>query len=212
MSSSTWQAALLSTGSIIEAVDKVMKGEARNAFCAVRPPGHHAGVFGSTFKNNACDQEQTNGFCYINNVAVAASYLKNVYRNQVKRVAIVDFDVHHGNGTQEIVECMQAEKLFKEPDHISILWDNDSRKSTVYKPWLDDEDGSNVLFQSVHLHGNNFYPNTGGFPAFDEKDIKNQEQYYPGGIYNFPIFPGKAKCSKWRKVFAEKVIPQLMEF
>ena len=81
-------------------------GEIHNAFCAVRPPGHHAGVFGKTFKQNVCDQEQTNGFCYINNVAVAAAYLKNVYRKEIKKVAIIDFDVHHGNGTQEIVECM----------------------------------------------------------------------------------------------------------
>ena len=61
-----------------------------------------------------CDQEQTNGFCYINNVAVAAAYLLNKHRDQVKRVAIVDFDVHHGNGTQEIIECMQGPMAFKE--------------------------------------------------------------------------------------------------
>lgn len=121
MSSQTWNAALLATGTVIEACDFVMADHQgyRNAFCAVRPPGHHAGVFGKTFKGckenyNLCDQEQTNGFCYINNVAVTAAYLKNRYRNQIKRIAIVDFDVHHGNGTQEIIECMQAPKLFKE--------------------------------------------------------------------------------------------------
>ena len=146
MSVETWQAALLSTGSIIEAVDKVMSGNYRNAFCAVRPPGHHAGVFGKTFKDNECDQEQTNGFCYINNVAVAAAYIKNAYRSKIKRVAIVDFDVHHGNGTQEIVECMQDEKVFREQPNTSILFDNDPRQSTIYKPWLDDQDGNNVLF------------------------------------------------------------------
>ena len=57
MSSDSWMAALLSTGSIIEGVDRVMTGEYKNSFCAVRPPGHHAGVFGSTFKNNECDKE-----------------------------------------------------------------------------------------------------------------------------------------------------------
>lgn len=57
LSSDTWKAALLSSGSVIEAIDKVMSNEFRNAFCAVRPPGHHAGVFGKTFKNNECDQE-----------------------------------------------------------------------------------------------------------------------------------------------------------
>lgn len=127
LSSHSWQAALLSTGSIIEACDMVMSGEYRNAFCAVRPPGHHAGVFGKTFKNNECDQEQTNGFCYINNVAVAASYLKSTYRSKIKKVAIVDFDVHHGNGTQEIVECMQGEVVFREKADACILYDNDPR-------------------------------------------------------------------------------------
>lgn len=108
ISCETWKAALLSTGTVIDACDQIMAsdGEIHNAFCAVRPPGHHAGVFGKTFKQNVCDQEQTNGFCYINNVAVAAAYLKNVYRKEIKKVAIIDFDVHHGNGTQEIVECM----------------------------------------------------------------------------------------------------------
>jgi acetoin utilization deacetylase AcuC-like enzyme len=173
LSSETWKAALLSTGSIIEAVDKVMTGQSRNAFCAVRPPGHHAGVFGKTFKNNECDQEQTNGFCYINNVAVAAAYLKNIYRKDIKKIAIIDFDVHHGNGTQEIIECMQDEKVFSEPANMSILYDCDPRRVTVYKPWLDGNDGSNVQFQSVHLHGNNFYPNTGGYPFITEEYNEN---------------------------------------
>jgi len=59
----------------------------------------------------------------------------------------------------------------------------------------------------VHLHGKNFYPNTGGFPAITPEDVKIQEKYSPGGIFNYPIYPGNARCSKWRKTFAEKVIP-----
>ena len=91
-----------------------MSEDFRNAFCATRPPGHHAGVFGKTFHNDdplgfkAC----SNGFCYINNVALAAAYLKSHYRNKIKKVAIIDFDVHHGNGTQEIVECLIKPKPF----------------------------------------------------------------------------------------------------
>jgi len=114
VSPETWKAALLSCGAVIEACDQVMSQKFKNAFCAVRPPGHHAGVFGKTFKNNECDQEQTNGFCYINNVAVAASYVMSTYRKQIKKIAIVDFDVHHGNGTQEIIECMQEPQEFRE--------------------------------------------------------------------------------------------------
>mmetsp|Transcript_16966 Transcript_16966/g.12137 ORF Transcript_16966/g.12137 Transcript_16966/m.12137 type:complete len:80 (+) Transcript_16966:1676-1915(+) len=79
-----------------------MSGKAKNAFCAVRPPGHHAGVFGKTFSSGfegKQNDDMTNGFCYFNNVLVAASYAKHFYRNTIKKVAIVDFDVHHGNGS-----------------------------------------------------------------------------------------------------------------
>ena len=75
-------------GSIITAIDGVQNNEFKNAFCAVRPPGHHAG------KNKAM------GFCIYNNVAVGANYLINKYK--LNKVAIIDFDVHHGNGTQDI--------------------------------------------------------------------------------------------------------------
>ena len=75
-------------GSIITAIDGVQNNEFKNAFCAVRPPGHHAG------KNKAM------GFCIYNNVAVGAHYLLNNYK--FNKVAIIDFDVHHGNGTQDI--------------------------------------------------------------------------------------------------------------
>jgi acetoin utilization deacetylase AcuC-like enzyme len=57
ISSETWTAALMASGAVLEACDKVMAGEHKNAFCAIRPPGHHAGVFGKTFRRNACDQE-----------------------------------------------------------------------------------------------------------------------------------------------------------
>lgn len=85
----TWGAALRAAGAAIAATDAVMAGEVENAFCAVRPPGHHA-----------C-HDRAMGFCFINNVAVAARYA--LERHGLQRVAIVDFDVHHGNGTEDIV-------------------------------------------------------------------------------------------------------------
>jgi acetoin utilization deacetylase AcuC-like enzyme len=85
----TWQAALRSAGAALAATDAVIAGELENAFCAVRPPGHHA------LRNQAM------GFCFFNNVAVAAKYA--VERHGLKRVAVVDFDVHHGNGTEDIL-------------------------------------------------------------------------------------------------------------
>ena len=75
-------------GSIITAIDGVQNKEFKNAFCAVRPPGHHA------------EKEKAMGFCIYNNVAVGANYLIKKYK--YNKVAIIDFDVHHGNGTQDI--------------------------------------------------------------------------------------------------------------
>lgn len=82
------QAALHAAGAAIKAVDEVLLGTVQNAFCAVRPPGHHAG------------RRSFGGFCIFNNVACAAAHALATYG--VQRVAIVDFDVHHGNGTEEI--------------------------------------------------------------------------------------------------------------
>ena len=88
MSPGSREAASDAVGSIITAIDGVQNKEFKNAFCAVRPPGHHA------------EKNKAMGFCIFNNVAVGANYLINKY--QLNKVAIIDFDVHHGNGTQDI--------------------------------------------------------------------------------------------------------------
>ena len=85
----SWDAILMAAGAAIDATDAVMAGELQNAFCAVRPPGHHA------------TRNQAMGFCFVNNVAVAAKYA--LERHGLQRVAVIDFDVHHGNGTEDIV-------------------------------------------------------------------------------------------------------------
>ncbi|MGB5992645.1 MAG: histone deacetylase [Desulfobacterales bacterium] len=86
----TFETALLAVGGILNAASRVMMGKLDNVFCAVRPPGHHA------------EYDQAMGFCYFNNVAIAARYLQIEWG--IQRVGIVDFDVHHGNGTQHIFE------------------------------------------------------------------------------------------------------------
>jgi acetoin utilization deacetylase AcuC-like enzyme len=88
MSPHSLEAALRAAGAAVMAVDRVMSGEAENAFCNIRPPGHHAG------RNSAA------GFCIFNNVAVAAAHA--LEQHGLERVAIADFDVHHGNGTENI--------------------------------------------------------------------------------------------------------------
>lgn len=84
----TWDAALRAAGAALAATDAVLAGELDRAFCAVRPPGHHA------CKGRAM------GFCFFNNVAIGVKYA--LERHGLKRIAIVDFDVHHGNGTEDI--------------------------------------------------------------------------------------------------------------
>src|SRR5438067_10590953 len=90
MNPHTLQAALRAAGAGVLAIDLVLKGEAQSAFCPVRPPGHHA-----------C-RARAMGFCIFNNVAVAARHA--IAAHGIERVAIIDFDVHHGNGTEDIFE------------------------------------------------------------------------------------------------------------
>ncbi len=89
MNAHTWGAALRAAGAAMAATDAVLASELDNAFCAVRPPGHHA-----------C-RSRAMGFCFVNNIAVAALYA--LQRHALQRVAVVDFDVHHGNGTEDIL-------------------------------------------------------------------------------------------------------------
>jgi acetoin utilization deacetylase AcuC-like enzyme len=89
MNPESWEAALRAAGAVIDATDRVVSGELANAFCAIRPPGHHALARGAM------------GFCFLNNVAIGA--LHAIERHGLKRVAVIDFDVHHGNGTEDIL-------------------------------------------------------------------------------------------------------------
>lgn len=89
MISATLPAALLAAGAAVQAVDLVCQNQYNKVFCAIRPPGHHA------------EYDKAMGFCFFNNIALAAVYALKQYK--LERVAILDFDVHHGNGTQNIV-------------------------------------------------------------------------------------------------------------
>lgn len=88
VSADSGKAALYAVGAVCDAVDQVITAKADNAFCALRPPGHHA------------EKNRAMGFCLFNNVAIAANHARLHY--SVERIAIIDFDVHHGNGTQDI--------------------------------------------------------------------------------------------------------------
>ena len=100
----TWRAALRAAGAAVAATEAVFNGEVDNAFCAVRPPGHHA------------TRNASMGFCFFNNVVIGARHALDVLGLQ--RVAIIDFDVHHGNGTEDIIagdERMLMASFFQHP-------------------------------------------------------------------------------------------------
>ena len=106
LSPGSGEAALRAAGAVVAAVDDVAKGKVANAFCAVRPPGHHA------------EAAAAMGFCLFNNVAIGAYHAREVHG--LARVAVMDFDVHHGNGTQAIFE--QDAKLFYASTHQMPLY------------------------------------------------------------------------------------------
>lgn len=81
--------ARMSTGGVLEAIDQIMKGNWRNGFSIIRPPGHHSGW-----------NDKINGFCILNNIAIGAKYLQKQY--SLKKIAILDYDIHRGDGTHHI--------------------------------------------------------------------------------------------------------------
>src|ERR1700690_1641962 len=110
----TFETAMLAAGGVINTVEMVMKGEIDNAFCAVRPPGHHAEV------------NRVMGFCFFNNIAIAARYLQSKW--DVKRIGIVDFDVHHGNGTQSILDDDPSVFFYSIHEHPSFAYPGTGRE------------------------------------------------------------------------------------
>ncbi|GAB2556692.1 histone deacetylase family protein [Rhodanobacter koreensis] len=112
MSPGSTEAALRAAGAMVAAVDAVLSGATRHAFCAVRPPGHHA------------TRDQAMGFCLFNNIAVGAAHALAMHG--LKRVAIADFDVHHGNGTQAIFE--REPRVLFTSSHQSPLYPGSGRE------------------------------------------------------------------------------------
>lgn len=109
----TYEVASLAVGGVLKAAEMMMKGEIDNAFCAVRPPGHHAEV------------NQAMGFCYFNNIAICARYLQQEWG--IGRIGIFDFDVHHGNGTQHIFEEDATVLYYSVHEHPSFAFPGTGR-------------------------------------------------------------------------------------
>jgi len=154
MSMQTFEAAMLAIGGVVEAARRVMAGELDNAFCAVRPPGHHAEV------NRAM------GFCFFNNIAVTARYLQSEWG--VKRIGIIDFDVHHGNGTQLIFEDDPGVFFYSIHEHPSFAFPGTGRE---FEKGTGPGEGYTLNSPMLPGQGDNEYKETlqrDLFPAFEE--------------------------------------------
>ncbi len=118
----TLDAALRAAGGLCKAVDMVLKEEVNNAFCAVRPPGHHA------------ERDRAMGFCFFSNVAIGAAYALHAY--DLERIAIIDFDVHHGNGTENILQYDKRVlfcSCFQHPFYPHVV-PNHTRSNIIHTP------------------------------------------------------------------------------
>ena len=163
MSSGSPEAALRAAGAVVAAVDMVVAGKLRNAFCAVRPPGHHA------------ERGEAMGFCLFNNVAVGALHARAAHGMQ--RIAVVDFDVHHGNGTQDIF--YDDPDLFYASTHQSPLYpgtgsasERGAADNVVNVPLHPDSGGDafrqafeHVILPALEAFGHEFVFVSAGFDA-----------------------------------------------
>lgn len=210
----------------------------------VRPPGHHAGPNGCVDSEGFHRRPEmcTCGFCLLNNVAIGAAYAMSTYcapyytaanpdttsqRLQqpamVERIAIVDFDIHHGNGTEDVVRNLVPHKQnYPLPPSWSPL------QFSSYKPWRDEKDPENVMFASIHLYDeDNFYPCSGQGPhgcspeLRDNKNIVNMPLDVLGPSYLEERLKMTAKAKKqlmqqaseaFRKQVTETLIPSLKKF
>lgn len=149
LGNNTLAAARFGAGAAVKAVDMVMKRHAKNAFCAIRPPGHHAHA------------DKAAGFCFINNAAVAAMHAIAEYRLQ--RVAVIDFDLHHGDGTEDIFQNDPRVMLlssFESPLYPFSGTDYRGRNPHIINTPLKAGDGSNEFRDIVRTR---WLPQLAGF-------------------------------------------------
>ena len=237
VSKHSFRAALIAAGSVTMAIDRVVAGEHRNAFCATRPPGHHAGPSG---KVDIPGQpgSGSHGFCLLANAAIGAAYALDVHRRTVKRVAIIDFDVHHGNGTEACIKAAMPHTL---EAAFSTPFSEGRQAFPVWKPWLGDADADSIFFATVQGYGevmpgtgHTFYPGTGRTgdtrpPDYDsELELAGDADAFGGGggepehvytraarprrgprIVNVGIPGPGGQRALWRRAWRDKCLPAL---
>eukprot|EP00977_Amphora_coffeiformis_P003804 scaffold765_cov160-Amphora_coffeaeformis.AAC.5 len=195
----SFEAAMRAAGSICEAVDMVVSGDCRNAFCAVRPPGHHAGPRGIVKCPNDPDGG-SHGFCLLNNVAIGAAYARTMYRNEgIRKIAIIDFDVHHGNGTEEIIRQLVPTT---EKASIRTPFAYGEISSNSYRPWLDETDIQNVFFSSTHGYGRRGYDLSGWFYPASGKTHTSEAIIHPSMVES-PSLTDFMQSQTWTRMGEE---------
>jgi acetoin utilization deacetylase AcuC-like enzyme len=179
----TFETAILAVGGVLKTLRMLMDGEIDNAFCAVRPPGHHA------------EPNKAMGFCYFNNVAIGARYLQSEFG--VQRVAIVDFDVHHGNGTQHVFESDETVYYYSIHQHPSFAYPGTGRefeagtgnghgftKNSPILPGQSDDDYRSIIQRDLMPAMEVFKPEvmlvSAGFDAHEE-DMLSDVRLSTGG-------------------------------
>ncbi|UKK01194.2 hypothetical protein MACK_002007 [Theileria orientalis] len=207
----SWSAALYAAGSVISAVDAVCTNMCKNAFCAVRPPGHHLGTWGGAQSGNFEDEDfaaGSQGFCLVNNVAIGAAYAKYSYANKgIRRIAIVDFDVHHGNGTEQVVRNIGPKnvKIYSNSPGSSVS--SQQNPDSVHKKWFgwrDENDRDDILFASIHAYDGIFYPGTG-------KQCTMYQKENSANVINVAV-PQGTSSAEFRALFETKICPYVYHF
>lgn len=176
MCTDTYETALLAVGGVLETLRMLMAGDIDNAFCAVRPPGHHA------------EKNQAMGFCYFNNIAIGARYLQKEFG--VERVGIIDFDVHHGNGTQHAFEDDATVFYYSIHQHPSFAYPGTGRefeegqgeghgftKNSPVLPGQSDNDYRTLFEKDLYPSFEKFKPEvllvSTGFDAHEDDDMSD---------------------------------------
>ncbi|KAL1496730.1 hypothetical protein AB1Y20_014323 [Prymnesium parvum] len=198
LSAGSYAAARRAAGAVICAIDQVLAGEARNALCIVRPPGHHAGSNGLIPGSVSC------GFCVFNSVMIGASHA--LHSERARRVAVVDFDVHHGDGSEDIVRKLAP-----------------------------DLPPSALFFASIHLYDPGdatygaFYPSSGGADSMVENIInvpiaplwrRAGAPKAAGRLLSSAATGASPRCTscwgcgraEWRNAFSQRILPALRAF
>jgi acetoin utilization deacetylase AcuC-like enzyme len=221
MSPETFDTAVLAVGGILNTADSLMRGEIDNAFCAVRPPGHHA------------EPNKALGFCFFNNVAIAAKYLHIEW--QVERIGIIDFDAHHGNGTQHIFEDDPSVFYYSIHEHPSFSYPGTGRdfekglgealgttlNSTIL-PGLGDEEYKRKMERDLIPAFEDFKPQvtliSAGFDAHVEDDMSDVKLTTEGYSWIAERIVDLAdRCSNGRVIsvleggYSLKVLPELVQ-